>query len=129
LGEGQRQTEPLLIRALVPDEVLRAQYGAITDLLAQVGVTSVQEMLVGLTRARTEAVFDGLDPAVRIRLICVPLEADEPCETTHATPFSRVRSSGIKWILDGKAVERSAALRLPWADAPGTGRFNGLDPA
>jgi predicted amidohydrolase YtcJ len=48
----------------------------------------------------------------------------ESCRPAHFDLSDRLTSSGIKWILDGTPVERSAALREPYADHPGTGRFN-----
>ncbi len=116
------------VRDTVPDEVLRAQFEAFTALSAQLGVTSLQEMTIGLTRERSERVLQGANVAVRLRSMCVPMALDESCRTRRFDPFARVSSSGIKWLLDGTPVERSAALREPYADAPGTGRFN-VEPA
>ncbi|HYO15052.1 MAG TPA: amidohydrolase family protein [Thermoanaerobaculia bacterium] len=112
------------VRATVPDEVLRAQFEALTGLLAQVGVTTAQEMTIGLTRERSERVLAGADVKARLRLMCVPLSLGESCDSTLFDLSDRLTSSGIKWLLDGTPVERSAALREPYADFPGTGRFN-----
>lgn len=112
------------LRAEVPDEVLRAQFEAFTGLLAQVGVTTAQEMTIGLTRERSERILAGADLKARLRLMCVPLAIDESCRPGRPDPSDLWTSSGIKWILDGTPVERSAALREPYADVPGTGRFN-----
>ncbi|HEX5718096.1 MAG TPA: amidohydrolase [Thermoanaerobaculia bacterium] len=111
-------------RGIVPDEVLRAQFEAFSALAAQVGVTSVQEMTIGLTKERSERVLAGADLKVRLRTMCVPMELEESCQPHSFDLSDRLTSSGIKWILDGTPVERSAALREPWADHPGTGRFN-----
>lgn len=111
------------IRAGVPDTVLRAQFEALSAQLAQVGVTSVQEMTIGLTRARSERVLAGADLKLRLRTMCVPLSLRESCES-HLLPTERLVSTGIKWILDGTPIERSAALLEPYADYPGRGRFN-----
>jgi predicted amidohydrolase YtcJ len=112
------------VRAIVPDEVLRAEFEAISGLAAQLGVTSVQEMTIGLTKERSERVLAGADLKVRLRTMCLPLELEEFCRPQSFDPSDRLTSSGIKWLLDGTPVERSAALREPYADYPGTGRFN-----
>ena len=116
-----------MVRALrdaVPDAVLRAQFEALTGQLAQVGVTTAQEMTIGLTRERSDRVLAGADLKARLRTICVPMAVDESCRATRFDPRDRVTPSGMKWILDGTPVERSAALREPYADFPGRGRFN-----
>lgn len=116
------------VRAGVPDEVLRAQFELLTGQLARVGVTTAQEMTIGLTKERSERVLAGAAISARLRLMCVPLALNESCRPTRFDPSGRLSSSGIKWILDGTPVERSAALREPYADVPGTGRFNATVP-
>lgn len=112
------------VRAEVPDEVLRAQYEALSELAARVGVTTIQEMTVGLPLERSARVLAGADVRTRLRLICVPLALDEPCRARRLRPSGRVTASGIKWLLDGTPVERSAALREPYADFPGSGHVS-----
>lgn len=111
-------------RGAVSDAVLRAQFEAFTALVAQVGVTSVQEMTIGLTKERSERILTGADLKIRVRTMCVPLDPEESCQPGPFNLSDRLTSSGIKWILDGTPIERSAALREPYADYPGTGRFN-----
>ena len=112
------------LRAPVPDAVMTSQYEAFTQELAQLGVTTIQEMPVGLTRARGEAILAAADLKARVRLMCFPLDLGESCRATRFRPTGRLRSTGTKWILDGTPVERSAALREPYADFPGIGSFN-----
>ncbi len=112
------------VRATVPDAVLRAEFEALTALAARAGVTTVQEMTIGVSRARSVAILAGADLAVRVRSMCVPLALDEPCAPGPVTPLDRLTWSGIKWLVDGTPIERSAALREPYADHPGTGRIN-----
>lgn len=112
------------IRAEVPDEVLRAQFEGLSALVAQVGVTSVQEMTIGLTRARSERILAGANLKVRLRSMCVPMSLNESCETNLFDPTDWLTSSGTKWLLDGTPVERSAFLREPYADFPGNGHSN-----
>ena len=112
------------VRADVPDSVLRAQFEALTGQAAQLGVTSVQEMTIGLTRKRSERVLGGAHLKVRLRSMCVPLSLEESCRATLFDPTDHLTWTGTKWILDGTPVERSAALRAPYADYPGNGNFN-----
>ncbi len=111
-------------RAIVPDEVLRAQFEALTAAAAQVGVTSVQEMTIGVSRVRSARILTGANLAIRVRSMCVPLSQSEPCRTPNFDPSDRLTWSGIKWLLDGTPIERSAYLREPYADFPGIGHFN-----
>ncbi len=113
-----------VVRATAPEEVLRAQFEALTALVAQVGVTSVQEMTIGLTREQSERVLLGAELAIRLRSMCAPLTLDEPCRARFSQPTDLLTWSGIKWLLDGTPVERSAALLAPYADFPGSGNFN-----
>ncbi len=119
-----------LVRAVrdgVPDAVLRAEFEILSGFAAQLGVTSVQEMTIGLTKERSERVLDGAQVKIRMRLMCVPMALSESCQPHLFDPKDRLTSSGIKWLLDGTPIERSAALREPWADFPGTGHFNVTD--
>jgi predicted amidohydrolase YtcJ len=110
-------------RAIVPDEVLRAQFEFLSALAVQLGVTSIQEMTIGLTRERSERVLSGANLPLRVRSICVPLALEESCAISRR-PTERLSFSGTKWLLDGTPIERSAALREPYADFPGSGTFN-----
>ncbi|HEV7671572.1 MAG TPA: amidohydrolase [Thermoanaerobaculia bacterium] len=112
------------IRAVVPDAVLRAQFEGLTAAAAQVGVTSVQEMTIGVTRARSVQILSNADLAIRVRSMCVPLTQNEPCQAPSFDPTDRLTWSGIKWLLDGTPIERSAYLREPYVDFPGIGHFN-----
>ncbi len=111
-------------RAIVPDDVLRAQFEALTAAAAQVGVTSVQEMTIGVSRERSARVLLGADLSIRVRSMCVPLTLNEPCTAPPFDPTDRLTFSGIKWLLDGTPIERSAYLREPYVDFPGNGHFN-----
>lgn len=112
------------VRATVPDAVLRAQFEAITAAAAQLGVTSVQEMTIGVSRERSIQILTGADLSVRVRSMCVPLSQNEPCRAPAFDPSDRLTWSGIKWLLDGTPVERSAYLREPYVDFPGIGHQN-----
>ena len=115
------------VRSEVPDEVLRAQYEELTALAARAGVTTVQEMTIGLTLERSARVLAGADVRTRVRLMCVPFTPEESCRTRRLRHSARVSASGVKWLLDGTPIERSAALREPYADFPGSGHVSFTD--
>jgi predicted amidohydrolase YtcJ len=91
----------------------------------RLGLTSVQDMSIGLPQSRGIAILDRLNPPLRWREICFPLTLDEGCFSGHITA-QRVTASGIKWIGDGTPIERLAFVTEPYADVPTTthGRFN-----
>jgi predicted amidohydrolase YtcJ len=115
------------IRDAVPDAVLRAEFETLSGLAVQLGVTSVQEMTIGLTKERSERVLGGADLKLRLRTMCVPMALNESCQPRLFDPTGRLTSSGTKWLLDGTPVERSAFLREPYVDFPGNGHFNVTD--
>jgi len=112
------------VRDAAPDAVITAEFEALTGLLAQLGVTSIQEMPIGLSYERAQRVLAPADLQVRLRLMCVPFEVNESCRVKPRHRNRLVTPSGVKWLLDGTPIERSAALREPYADAPGTGVLN-----
>ncbi len=97
------------------------------DLLSQavrLGITSVQNMCA-LAPGRCVALFEKAPTPIRIRMMRFLLTdqngriAGEGRELpAHPTPLVTV--SGTKWVLDGTPIERTAALRKPYADRPNT---------
>ena len=112
------------VRSAVPDQVLKAEFETLAGLAVRLGVTSLQEMTLGVSRQRSRRILGGADLPLRLRSICVPLEVAEPCPSAGRAAPGRVVFSGVKWLTDGTFIERSAALNGPWADFPGTGRYN-----
>jgi len=92
---------------------------------ARWGVTTVQNMSNPITAERGVALFAKAPPPIRVRVMWFGL-TDEHGRLTkeghdlplHPTPLVTV--SGTKWILDGTPIERSAAMRTPYADRPST---------
>ena len=110
------------MRLTQSSEELLAQFDATFSYLKQLGVTSVQNMS-WLPWDNLEAMFDGYDPATRLRVICFPVspaEAQAGCQPgpSLTNPNHKVMFTGVKWILDGTPIERLAALEEPYSDAP-----------
>lgn len=117
-----------LVRRRFADQLSDAQIGTIyqgfVQRALQLGYTSVQNMSVGLQHARSVGILGQVQPAIRWREICFPLDPSESCFSGPA-PAPRVTPSGVKWIGDGTPVERLAFLSEPYANEPTTsGRFN-----
>jgi predicted amidohydrolase YtcJ len=89
------------------------------------GITTVQNMANPITAERCIALFEKAPPPIRVRVIWFGL-TDEHGRLTKerhdlpAHPVPLVTVSGTKWILDGTPIERSAAMRKPYADRPST---------
>lgn len=93
------------------------------------GVTSLQAFATGTSPATLARVLPALDLPVRLRLIPWPLTTStgrQEAAWNALTPPAggRITISGRKYILDGTPVERLAAMRQPYADAPTSGRIN-----
>ena len=92
------------------------------DREAQWGVTSIT--LMEVEPAGRIELLAAIDSPMRIRV--VPFlsyqEQDQRRKPQYprvpAALADRVSVSGVKWLLDGTPVERSAAMRKPYADNP-----------
>jgi predicted amidohydrolase YtcJ len=88
------------------------------------GITTVQNMSHPITQARSLALFQKTPPPIRVRAIwfgCTDQHGrltTEGCSGQPQTPL--VTASGTKWLLDGTPIERSGAMRKPYADRPDT---------
>lgn len=88
------------------------------------GITSIQMMSLPNDPQRIVHLLSAIDPPIRVRVIPMPLTSatgrlkpDYPA--VPAVIADRVRVDGLKWLLDGTPIERSVALRKPYADEPG----------
>jgi predicted amidohydrolase YtcJ len=96
----------------------------------QFGVTSVQLMSVALPAADVAAQLVEARLPLRWKVYRFPMPVaggdtidSRPVLPPQPSPLIDMR--GMKWILDGTPVERLAALRAPYADAPAQrGRVN-----
>jgi len=129
-GVVQEYAEHSLNRKLfdrMSDAELVSVYRAYADQAVKVGYTSIQDIPLGLTRARAAKVLALADLPVRVRSMCFPLALDEACDTRWPEGISSKKDvlSGLKWITDGTPLERNAFLRAPYADEPDSrGVFN-----
>jgi predicted amidohydrolase YtcJ len=95
------------------------------DQAAHWGITTVQNMSNPITAERCVDLFEKAPPPIRVRVMWFGL-TDEHGRLTKerhdlpAHPAPLVTVSGTKWILDGTPIERSAAMRKPYADRPST---------
>ncbi|HEU4539006.1 MAG TPA: amidohydrolase family protein, partial [Polyangiaceae bacterium] len=130
-GSVHEYAEHLLSRKLfdtASDDALARAYEDFSRQAAQLGFTTIQDMALGLTRARSLRVLARADLALRVRSICFPLTPDESCAVDPVSLPGlgpRVYADGFKWITDGSPIERGAFLEAPYSDAPETrGVFN-----
>ena len=110
---------------LASEQQAEQQLHKFFDQAARWGITTVQNMSNPIAAERCVALFEKAPPPVRVRVMWFGL-ADEHGRLTkegrdlptHPAPLVTV--SGTKWILDGTPIERSAAMRKPYADRPST---------
>src|SRR5713101_8678542 len=94
-------------------------------LLVPLVITSVQNMSIPPSPERCLALFENAQTPIRVRVIRFLL-TDKTGRLAHegrvlrSTPGSLVTVSGTKWVLDGTPIERTAAMREPYADRPDT---------
>jgi predicted amidohydrolase YtcJ len=110
---------------LVSDQEAEQQLQEFFNQAGRWGITTVQNMASPITAERCTALFEKAPPPLRVRVIWFGL-TDEHGRLTKerrdlpAHPVPLVTVSGTKWILDGTPIERSAAMRKPYADRPST---------
>lgn len=110
---------------LASQEQSEQQLREFFDQAARWGVTTVQNMSNPIAAERCVLLFEKAPPPIRVRVMWFGL-TDEHGRLTKegrdvpAHPIPLVTVSGTKWILDGTPIERSAAMRKPYADRPST---------
>jgi predicted amidohydrolase YtcJ len=99
------------------------------------GITSIQLMAAPESSQRLVDLLAAVDSPIRVRVIPFPF-TDRTGRLAPIYPSvpariaDRVRVDGLKWLLDGTPIERSAALRTPYADDPswsGAMNFSGSE--
>lgn len=121
----------LLGQRSADDDVIAA-VRALAHEAAGYGITSLQVTSSSLRIERLVELLVKAALPIRVRAIPFPLTEigrRHRSETRQAPflvyPTSKVTVGGITWVLDGTPVERGAALRTGYADAPGeSGRLN-----
>jgi predicted amidohydrolase YtcJ len=110
---------------LVSDQVAEHQLQEFFSQAARWGITTVQNMANPIVAERCIALFEKAPPPVRVRVMWFGLTDEHGRQTKGrpdlaAHPVPLVTVSGTKWILDGTPIERSAAMRKPYADRSST---------
>ena len=125
-GEAHEYAEYLIRRKLydrAPDAALVAEYQAHAAVAVAAGITSIQDMAVGLTADRAASIVAQAELPIRVREICFQLTPDEGCgdrdEENGAGADAMLRRTGIKWVTDGTPIERLASVETAYADRPG----------
>jgi predicted amidohydrolase YtcJ len=109
------------LRSQIPDEYFQSLLVPLFQDLVQMGVTSIQDIPIGISSARYENILRAIDVPVRVRNIGFPYSIEESrnlYDTSIINPFDKINSSGVKWITDGTQQESMAALTQPYADQP-----------
>jgi predicted amidohydrolase YtcJ len=92
------------------------------DREAQWGVTSIT--LMEVEPARRIELLSAIDSRLRVRLVpFLPFQEQNRRLKPQYPPVpssiaDRVSVTGVKWLLDGSPIERSAAMRAPYTDDP-----------
>ena len=110
---------------LASDQEAAKQLNRFLDQQARWGVTTVQDMASLIPQDRCIELLAKSNPPIRVRVIWFGLTdqrgrltTEDRAERAHPTPL--LTASGVKWILDGTPVERSAAMMQPYSDKPAT---------
>jgi predicted amidohydrolase YtcJ len=108
--------------SLLPDAALIGAYKAYADQAAKFGVTSLQDMAVGLTHQRALSVITAAALAQRLRSICFPLDLTGPCAMWNDTGMVRAARSGSR---AARPSSGGPFVETAYADRPGQfGAFN-----
>lgn len=99
------------------------------------GITSVQTMTIPVAPARLVRLYQTAPTRIRVRVMrylltdtVARLTGEDSGAVRRPSPL--ITFSGTKWDLDGTPVERWAAMRAPYADAPATAgapNFSGVE--
>lgn len=89
------------------------------------GITSVQLMSIPPSPERCLALFEKAPTPIRVRVIRFLLtdhrgRLAQEGRHLRPSPGSLVTVRGMKWVLDGTPIERTAAMREPYLDKPDT---------
>lgn len=92
---------------------------------ARLGITSVQNMSIPIAPERFVSLLEEAKTPIRMRIMHFVLTDElrritEEGRTLPHSPSPLVTVSGTKYILDGTPIERTCAMRQPYADDPGT---------
>lgn len=110
---------------LVSDDEAVSQLRSFFDGEARLGITTLQDMASPISAQRCAALFERVPPPIRVRVMWMGLTDEHGRNTSEGRasklhPSPLVTVTGTKWVLDGTPIERSAAMRQPYADRPTT---------
>ena len=113
------------LQELTPEELQLRDAKQMFSEAVRFGVTTIQVMAIG-SRNETAAIMRKADSPVRIRVMDFSLSApDHPLPPPQVQNSLNVYISGLKWVLDGEPILRSAALRQHYMDGlKDTGHLN-----
>ena len=104
------------LQELAPEEVQLQDAKQMLNEATHFGVTTIQVMAIG-SRDQTAAIMRKAESPIRIRVMDFSVSApDHPLPPLRVQDSQNVYISGLKWILDGEPVLRTAALRQHYAD-------------
>ena len=111
--------------AMATDEEALQQTRDFLKEAVRLGITSVQSMSMPGGTERCVALYGKAPTPIRMRVIRMsrtgPNGRDiQVGRELPKKPSTLVTVSGTKWVLDGSPIERSAAMRKPYADRPDT---------
>jgi len=125
-GVIQEYAQFVLRRRLAEVEPLAAStraFEAAGQEAARWGITTIQDMSSLLSVERAVEALQSAQVPIRIRLIRFPMTTVGGRDTREGSgldphPLPLVKVSGVKWILDGTPLERTASMREAYADRP-----------
>jgi hypothetical protein len=104
------------LQELAPEEVQLQDARQMLNEAIRFGVTTIQVMAIG-SRDETAAIMRKAESPIRIRVMDFSVSApDHPLPPPRVQDSQHVYISGLKWVLDGEPVLRTAALRQHYAD-------------
>ena len=113
------------LQELTPKELQLQDAKRMLSEAARFGVTTIQVMAIG-SRDETAAIMRKADSPIRIRVMDFSLSApDHPLPPPGVQDSLNVYIGGLKWVLDGEPILRTAALRQHYMDGlKDTGHLN-----
>lgn len=121
------------LRGMIPDQYFQMELVPLFTQLTQWGVTSIQDIPIGISSSRYENILKTMPVPIRVRNMAFPFNIAESRSIYNSNiinPNDRIISSGIKWITDGTQEESYASLTQSYYDKPnwcGEFSFNSND--
>src|SRR5258708_24538320 len=110
------------LQELTPEELQLQDAKQMLSEAVRFGVTTIQVMAIG-SRDETATIMRKAESPIRIRVMDFSVSAlDHPLPPPRVQDSHNVYISGLKWVLDGDPILRTAALRQHYVDG---GKENG----